>query len=104
MRFLSAYQHSGLLALKGIKELPPVSPTTLSPVLSDSNQDNRILKKNLSMCEDLLIDKDSTMKNLWEKDPCIEYDFNLVNLSTFLSFVLNFLFLREPTSIELDLF
>ena len=44
------------------------------------------------------------MKNLWEKDPCIEYDFNLVNLCTFLSFVWNFLFLREPTSIELDLF
>ena len=61
LRFLSAYQHSGLLAMK--KDLSPGAPT-----IPDPSQD-RVLRKNYSMCEDLLMEPTSPIsKNPWEKN------------------------------------
>lgn len=77
LRFLSAYQHSGLLAMKnqGLKDSPT---TTGSTTYHEQNQD-RILRKNYSMCENLLLgytDQESGMKNLWGKESGeYNYDF-----------------------------
>jgi len=69
LRFLSAYQHSGLLAIKGqpVKDLspPPSSPTLLNVPSDPAGHQDRTLRKNYSMCEDILANNE--MKNLWDK-------------------------------------
>ena len=77
LRFLSAYQHSGLLAVKGppVKDHspPPSSPTILNMPTDPTDQQNRTLRKNYSMCEDILANNE--MKNLWNKSSA-NGDFN----------------------------
>jgi hypothetical protein len=47
---------------------PPSSPTLIGLPPDPGSPQDRILKKNYSMCEDLLNEHDTNMKNLWDKD------------------------------------